>query len=122
MSDKVCVVTGVGPGTGAALARRFTAGGFRVALLACSADRLAELASTIPGSRPYAADVGDPASVQQAFARIRDIPITRAMFSDRPDDFFLRPDAIAETFWLLAQQDRSAWTFEMDVRPFGETW
>ena len=33
-----------------------------------------------------------------------------------------RPDAIADAFWLLAQQDRSAWTFELDVRPFGERW
>jgi hypothetical protein len=44
------------------------------------------------------------------------------MLSDRPDDFFLAPDAIAETFWQLAHQDRSAWTFELDVRPFGEKW
>ena len=51
-----------------------------------------------------------------------DIPVTRAMLSDRPDDFFLSPDAIAETFWQLAHQDRSAWTFELDVRPFGEKW
>src|SRR5262249_3896125 len=48
-----------------------------------------------------------------------DIPNTRAFLGDRPDDFFLKPDAIAETFWQLARQDRSAWTFELDVRPFG---
>jgi hypothetical protein len=51
-----------------------------------------------------------------------DIPNTRAMLPDREDDFFLKPDAIAETFWSLAHQDRSAWTFELDVRPFGERW
>ena len=32
----------------------------------------------------------------------------------------LRPDAIAETYWHLAHQDRSAWTMELDVRPFKE--
>jgi NAD(P)-dependent dehydrogenase (short-subunit alcohol dehydrogenase family) len=233
MDAKVCVVTGVGPGTGAALARRFATGGHRVAMIARSADRLSELAGTIPGARGYAADVGDAAAVRDAFARIRselgpvdtllynagsgvfapfldtppelfeaawrvnalglllcarevapamveagrgtilvtgataslrggvnfaafapakaaqrslaqsmarslgsrgvhvgyvivdgviDIPVTRAMLSDRPDDFFLSPDAIAETFWQLAHQDRSAWTFELDVRPFGEKW
>jgi len=233
MDDKVCVVTGVGPGTGAALARRFAAGGHRVAMVARSAERLSELASAIPGARGYPADVGDAAAVRDVFARIRaelgpvdtllynagsgvfapfldtppelfeaawrvnalglllcarevapamvetgrgtilvtgataslrggvnfaafapakaaqrslaqsmarnlgprgvhvgyvivdgviDIPVTRAMLSDRPDDFFLSPDAIAETFWQLAHQDRSAWTFELDVRPFGEKW
>jgi hypothetical protein len=51
-----------------------------------------------------------------------DIPNTRAMLSDRPDDFFLAPDAIAETFWQLAHRDRSAWTFELGRAPFGEKW
>ena len=32
----------------------------------------------------------------------------------------LHPDAIAETYWHLAHQDRSAWTMELEVRPFKE--
>src|SRR5262245_48920724 len=71
MSDKVCVVTGVGPGTGVALARRFAAGGYRVAMLARSADRLAELARTVPGARPYAADVRDAAAGADTLGRVR---------------------------------------------------
>ena len=51
-----------------------------------------------------------------------DIPNTRALFQDRPDDFFLHPNAIADTVYHLVQQPRSAWTFEIDVRPFGEKW
>jgi hypothetical protein len=51
-----------------------------------------------------------------------DMPTTRAFFTDRPDEFFLRPDAIADTYFHLAGQDRSAWTFEVDLRPFGEKW
>jgi NAD(P)-dependent dehydrogenase (short-subunit alcohol dehydrogenase family) len=51
-----------------------------------------------------------------------DMPLTRQFFSDRPADFFLKPDAIAETVYQLAHQYRSAWTFELDVRPFGEKW
>ena len=44
MSDAgVCLITGVGPGTGAALARRFARGGYRVAMLARNGDRLAAL-------------------------------------------------------------------------------
>ena len=42
MNPRVCVVTGVGPGTGAALARRF-AGNYRVALLARNAERLEKI-------------------------------------------------------------------------------
>jgi hypothetical protein len=49
-------------------------------------------------------------------------PQHAALFSDRPDDFFLHPNAIADTVYHLVQQPRSAWTFEVDVRPFGEKW
>ena len=64
MSEKVCVVAGVGPGTGAALCRRFAAGGYRVAMLARDAQRLAALEREIEGSRGYAVDVTDAAGVK----------------------------------------------------------
>ena len=51
-----------------------------------------------------------------------DIPRTRSFLKDKPDDFFLKADAIADSVYHLARQDRSAWTFEMDIRPFGEKW
>lgn len=35
-------------------------------------------------------------------------------------DGLLNPDAIAETYWQLHQQHRSAWTHELDVRPYKE--
>ena len=44
------------------------------------------------------------------------------MLSDRPDEFFLKPSDIAEAVWFLTQQEPSAWTFELDLRPFGEKW
>jgi short-subunit dehydrogenase len=233
MASQVCVVAGVGPGNGVAFSRRFAAEGYRVAMLARSAERLSDLEAQIPGSRGYACDVGDAGQVGDVFSRIRsdlgpvnvlvhnagsgsfstfmdtapekllegfhantlsllllgqqvvpdmlnagggaivvigatasirgganfagfapskaaqrslaqsmsrslgpqgihvayvvvdgviDIPTTRRFFQDRPDDFFLRPDAIADTVWHLVRQDRSAWTFEVDVRPFGEKW
>ena len=34
----------------------------------------------------------------------------------------LDPNAIAETYWNLAQQPKSCWTFELDVRPSVENW
>jgi NAD(P)-dependent dehydrogenase (short-subunit alcohol dehydrogenase family) len=35
-------------------------------------------------------------------------------------DGLLDPDAVAETFWNVHQQQRSAWTHEVDLRPFNE--
>jgi len=34
----------------------------------------------------------------------------------------LNPDAIAEAYWQLHGQQRSAWTHELDLRPWSETW
>lgn len=50
-----------------------------------------------------------------------DTPRTREMLPDKPDDFFLRPAAIAETAWQLASQPPSAWSFQVDLRPCGES-
>ncbi len=230
---KVCVVAGVGPGNGAALTRRFAAGGYQVAMLARSTDRLAELEREVAGAHAYTADIADRAAVESTFAVIKqelgpvdvlvhnaaagareefldlqpetlertfqvnvlsllhcgqlaardmlergggaivvtgntaarrgmpafagfaptkaaqrilaesmarslgprgihvsyviidaviDLPWTRKRMPNAPDDFFAKPDAIADTVWHLAHQERSAWTFEVDLRPFGEKW
>ena len=233
MSAKVCVITGVGPGTGTALTRRFAAGGYRVAMLARSADRLAGLEKEVTGAKAYPCDVSDPAQVKAAAAAIArdlgepsvvihnavggafgtfldidpavlnanfqtnamgllylarafvpamiargegaliatgntsaqrgraafagfaptkaaqrilaesiardvgpkgvhvayvvidaviDVPWARERFKDRPDDFFIKPAAIADEIFHLAHQDRSAWSFNVEIRPYGETW
>ena len=51
-----------------------------------------------------------------------DLPWTRRRMPDAPDDFFAQPAAIADTVWHLAHQEKSAWSFEVDLRPFGEKW
>ena len=38
------------------------------------------------------------------------------------EDGALEPDAIADAFWTLHKQHRSAWTHELDLRPFKENW
>ena len=53
---------------------------------------------------------------------IVDLPRTRRSMPDKPDTFFLKPEDMAATALWLAKQKRSAWTFEADVRPFGEKW
>jgi NAD(P)-dependent dehydrogenase (short-subunit alcohol dehydrogenase family) len=44
----------------------------------------------------------------------------RAAAADRGPDALLDPDAIAEAYWQLHQQPRSAWAFELDLRPWVE--
>ena len=52
-----------------------------------------------------------------------DTPRTRPLLvPDKPDDFFAKPSAIAEEMFHVAHQDRSTWSFSVDLRPFGETW
>jgi NAD(P)-dependent dehydrogenase (short-subunit alcohol dehydrogenase family) len=40
----------------------------------------------------------------------------------KASDGILDPDAIAEAYWQLHRQQRSAWTHELDLRPWSETW
>ena len=53
-----------------------------------------------------------------------DMPAIHQRFGDRikdlPPDGLLNPDAIAETYFQLHQQQRSAWSLEVDVRPYCE--
>ncbi len=233
MTDKIALVTGVGPGTGAALTRRFAAGGYRVAMLARNADRLAGLEGEIPGAKAYPCDVADPAALAkaadaverdlgapsvvihnavggafgtfldikpevlnanfqtntmallylaqrfvpgmiargvgaliatgntsaqrgragfagfaptkaaqrilaEAIARdagpkgvhvayvvidaVIDVPWARERYKDAPPDFFIKSTAIADEVFHLAHQDKSAWSFNVEIRPFRETW
>lgn len=39
-----------------------------------------------------------------------------------PADVLMEPTSIANAYWALHQQSRDAWTFEMDLRPYGEKW
>lgn len=39
-----------------------------------------------------------------------------------PLDGILKPDHIADNYWMLHQQPRDAWTFELDLRPYMENW
>jgi len=233
MDNKVCVVVGAGPGNGAAIAARFAAAGYRVALCARDEQRLAALARKINGATAYPYNVRDPAAAPRVLAEIRAalgpptvlvynagagafanlddttveafqaawevnarglllatqavlpdlraagggsivvigataslrgganfapfasakaaqrslaqsmarhlgpekihvayvildgvvrLEATRRQMADRPDDFFLEPDDIAESVFFLTQQPSQAWTFELDLRPFGERW
>ncbi len=64
-----------------------------------------------------------PSGVHVAYVNVDgaiDMPFVRAALPHLKDEDLLNPAAIADAFWFLAHQDRSAWTHEMDVRPFKE--
>ncbi|MGD0116737.1 MAG: SDR family NAD(P)-dependent oxidoreductase [Candidatus Binatus sp.] len=232
-TNPVAVVTGVGPGTGAAIARRFSQGGYAVAMLARNRERIAKLETEIPNSHAYPCDVTDEAELDTAISAIRtdlgepkvlihnavggafgnfleidpkvlnqnfqvntmallylarrlapamvaagegaiiasgntsalrgkasfagfaptkaaqrilaesiarelgpkgvhvayvlidaviDLEWTRKRWPDAPGEFFIKPAAIADEVWHVAHQDRSAWSFNVEIRPFRETW
>jgi short-subunit dehydrogenase len=232
-SAAVAVVTGVGPGTGTAIARRFSLGGYKVAMLARSRERLAALEGELANVKSYPCDVTDETQLDSTIEAIRrdlgtpkvlihnavggafgnfieidpqvlnrnfqvntmallhlarrlapamvaagegtivasgntsalrgkakfagfaptkaaqrilaesiarelgpkgvhvayvlidaviDLAWTRKQFADAPDDFFIKPAAIVDEIWHVVHQDRSAWSFNVEVRPFREKW
>jgi len=233
MTAPICLISGVGPGTGSALARRFADGGYRVALLARNEARLATIEKELSNAKGYPCDVSDAAQVELTAAAVErdlgkpnvvihnavgggwgtfleiepsllnrnfqvnvmgllylarrfapamidaghgaivttgntsalrgkanfaafaptkaaqrilaesmardlgpkgvhvaylvvdaviDLAWTRERFKGKPDEFFIRPKAIAEEIWHVVHQERSAWSFNVELRPFGETW
>ncbi len=70
-ASKVCVVTGVGPGTGRAIAERF-AQGYQVAMLARKQERLDDIAGQTANAHAYPCDVTDLAQLQATLAQIRE--------------------------------------------------
>jgi NAD(P)-dependent dehydrogenase (short-subunit alcohol dehydrogenase family) len=233
MKKPVCVVVGVGPGNGAAFAKRFAGEGYAVALLARTTDFAAPLAAELGDARAYACDVGDMAAIARSFQAIRQdlgdvevlvynagsgvfatvedvkpadfesalrvnalgalaasqeviapmkkagkgsiifvgatasrrgsaraagfapakaaqrslaesmarhlwpagihvallildgvvaTPGTLERMSDKPESFFIKPEEVAETALQIVRQSRSVWSFEVEARPFGETW
>ena len=66
-----------------------------------------------------------PSGVHAAYVAIDaviDVPWTRKMAPDQPDDFFCKPADIAEECFHIAHQKRSVWSSDVIIRPFGETW
>ena len=71
MSRPLALVTGVGPGTGSAIARRLSAGGYDVAMLARKQERLANLEREIVNTRAFPCDVTDEAQLDATLSAVR---------------------------------------------------
>ncbi|MBM3490727.1 MAG: SDR family NAD(P)-dependent oxidoreductase [Alphaproteobacteria bacterium] len=82
-----CIVVGVGPGLGAALARRFAAGGHAVAVAARSMGKLAAVVDEIDhaggNAKAYKCDAADETSVVELFAKVEQDfgPVEVAVFN-----------------------------------------
>ncbi|PYJ21583.1 MAG: short-chain dehydrogenase [Verrucomicrobia bacterium] len=51
---------------------------------------------------------------------IIDTPKVRRTYKPSANEPLLKPEAIADSYWNLIQQDRSAWSLEVDLRPYNE--
>src|ERR1700688_870136 len=75
-------------------------------------------------SESIARDLG-PRGIHAAYVLIDaviDVPRMRERLPEAPDAFFIKPSAIADELWHLFGQDRSAWSFLIELRPFAEKW
>src|SRR5258708_10030224 len=70
MSAHIWLISGVGPGTGSALAKRFTEGGYRVALLERNEARLVDLEKELVTAKGYPCDVSDSAQIDRVASQI----------------------------------------------------
>jgi NADP-dependent 3-hydroxy acid dehydrogenase YdfG len=101
MSQQTAVIFGAGAGLGGAIARRFARGG----LHACVVRRKqGHVIVDGPIDMPW---------IRENFPQL---------VEQRPKDGLLQPDDVAESYWSLHSQPRSAWTHELDLRPFLEPW
>lgn len=92
-----CLIVGAGDGVGSAIARAFAREGLAVCITRRprNLDQLEAVAASIRSE-------GGEALLDE--------------------DAILKPDEIARNYVWLHNQQRSAWTFELDLRPWKETW
>ena len=67
---QICLITGVGPGTGTALVKRFCAQ-YQVVMLARNAERLTSLQAQTTNTHAYACDVADPTQLSECLNLIK---------------------------------------------------
>ncbi len=136
MAQQVCLVIGAGESTGAAIARRFAREGFTLCVARRNGDKLQPLVGEIEAAGGVAHGFGVDARKEDQMVdlveRIEseigpiDTPFIRETFPDlvkeRPADGILNPEDIAENYWSIHKQPRSAWTHEIELRPWLEPW
>ena len=71
MVQPICLITGVGEGTGTAIATRFHQGGYQVAMIARNQERLHQLERTLSNARAYTCDVGNLEALSMTLSQIQ---------------------------------------------------
>jgi NAD(P)-dependent dehydrogenase (short-subunit alcohol dehydrogenase family) len=104
MNDEICVITGVGPGTGSALVRKF-AERYRVVMIARNEQRLLQLAGEVPGTVPFLCDVADASALQSTLAEIAgmgapSVVIHNAVGGGAGDVLTLAPETLQRNFQI----------------------
>lgn len=62
------------------------------------------------------------AGVDTAWVRERTAERIGAEALAAQPDLLMPPEAVAEAYWALFNQPKAAWTFEQEIRPYGEKW
>src|SRR5438552_3053998 len=116
---RTALIVGAGAGISASVARALAAAGLKLGLAARNIDKLAPLAAET-GAERFAADASDPAAVAHF---VIDGGVRSARRPDPPNrpNTTLDPDAIAQTYLEVLRQPRSAWSLEVEMRPWVET-
>ena len=70
MSDKICVIAGVGPGVGRACCEHYASKGYHVIMMARQEAYLTEVTAALPSSQSIVIDLTDETEVNRAFAEI----------------------------------------------------
>jgi short-subunit dehydrogenase len=90
-----CVIVGIGPGTGAACASRFSDEGYKVSIISRSDDRLAEFHAAIPHTMPYRADLKDSEAYREILEKIvKDHGVPRVVVHNATQSTFGRYNEI----------------------------
>jgi NAD(P)-dependent dehydrogenase (short-subunit alcohol dehydrogenase family) len=102
--SEVCLITGVGPGTGTALVRQFVEGGYDVAMLARSEERLQALSGELDKAHPYVCDVADTDLLGLTYEQIKrdlgspSIIVHNAVGAERGTYMDIDPDGMRRAF------------------------
>lgn len=104
MKKEICVITGVGPGTGSALVRKF-AERYRVVMIARNEQRLEELAEEVPGAIPFICDVADEGALQSTLEEIAALGAPRVVLHNAVgggagDVLALAPELLQRNFQI----------------------
>lgn len=68
---KICLITGVGPGTGTALVKRFADAGYTIAMIARNGERLTELKDTVACTHAFPCDVSDADALKDSVEQVQ---------------------------------------------------